>query len=149
MSSAHTSPIARRYPRSATRIVTTFVRRQHTPPLYAGEAGAGGGGDFCPFPSHIGNLTRMIADLLSLPPVGSAANKTSSSEEGKDDGSEPGDICALRLARLEAWKLLDSPYAFQEMVSCAVLAMDATQLHAQGRGHHPHLVSLKIFCNTA
>lgn len=164
-----------RYPRSARRAVTSFARRNaHA----SGSAGGGlpaGTGDASLFPVHAGQLARIIADLLSLPPPAqpSAAHggdKHSHSHShshsqshshsprpsirkgpswskgesvfdpgetsGKEDGSEPSDICAERLARLPVWKLLDSPHAFHEVFSCAVLVMEALQ--AQGpRGHHP------------
>lgn len=122
-----------RYPRSATKAVTSFVRGGHTPSYLrerfspSGATGPSGGWDSCPFPSHAGNLTRMIADLLCLPPSAPTINATP--EEGKDDGSESRDVCALRLARLQAWKLLDSPHAFQEVFSCAALLMESHSHH--------------------
>lgn len=52
-------------------------------------------------------------------------------------------MVALRLARLEAWRMLDSPHAFQEMFSSAVLVMEEAASQRTGtRYYHPHLVRI-------
>ncbi|CAN0049048.1 unnamed protein product, partial [Hapterophycus canaliculatus] len=124
-----------RYPRSAARAVKSCARR---------HAEAKGGGDSCPFPVHAGDITRVIADLLSLEgqqqhsPDGAAAGGGGGGgarERGAED-VESADARALRLAALPAWPLLDSPNAFQEAFSCAVLVMEAAQAAKGPGGQH-------------
>ncbi|CAM9447701.1 unnamed protein product, partial [Scytosiphon promiscuus] len=126
-----------RYPRSAARAVKSCARR---------HAAAKGGGDSCPFPVHAGDVTRVIADLLSLQgqqqqqhsaegAVGAAGSGIAAKE--RDTGVvESADARALRLAALPTWPLLDSPHAFQEAFSCAVLVMEAAQAAKARGGHH-------------
>lgn len=99
---------------------------------------------------HAGDITHVIADLLCLSPPSSpsagAEEHGSGGGGGGGSGSgggggvggeagegraraegEPGDVCALRLAALPGWRLLDAPNAFQEAFVCGMLVMDASQ----------------------
>lgn len=134
-----------RYPRSAARAVKSCARR---------HADSKGGGDSCPFPVHAGDITRVIADLLSLPrqqqsqsPEGAAGGSSVSASEG-DTGVvvESADARALRLAALPAWPLLGSPHAFQEAFSCAVLVMEAAHAVKARGGQH---VGMRVRCEAS
>ncbi|CAN0329669.1 unnamed protein product, partial [Ectocarpus sp. 8 AP-2014] len=134
-----------RYPRSAARAVKSRARR---------HAMSRGGGDSCPFPVHAGDITRVIATLLSLqhpsPASGEPAGADTKSGGGGGGGAaaaapaESGDARALRLAALPSWRLLDAPNAIQEAFSCGVLVMEKAQAAGGsgggggggGRGHH-------------
>lgn len=87
---------------------------------------------------HAGDITRVIADLLSLQPpppsAGVGSGNTAAPSRGSQ-GTESGDAHAFRLAALPTWRLLDAPNAFQEAFSCAVLVMEAAQT-AGARGQH-------------
>lgn len=128
-----------RYPRSATRAVKSCARRHIL---------ARGGGDSCPFPVHAGDITRVIADLLSLqpPPPSTAAAEGSdaAAASGGSEATESGDARAFRLAALPTWRLLDAPNAFHEAFSCAVLVMEAAQT-AGARGQDRMRVRVCIF----
>ena len=120
---------------------------------------AGAGGDSDPFPVHAGDLTGIIADLLSLLPPsatqpssagesrsGPAAAAAAEASDIMDDGDgrkmsghgvEPADVRALRLAALPTWPLLDAPNAFHEVFACAALVLEAAQV--RGNRGHQHL----------
>ncbi|CAM9814124.1 unnamed protein product [Ectocarpus sp. 6 AP-2014] len=130
-----------RYPRSAARAVKSCARR---------HAMSRGGGDSCPFPVHAGDITRVIATLLSLqqPSPASGEPATADTKSGGRGGAaaapaESGDARALRLAALPSWRLLDAPNAIQEAFSCGVLVMERAQAKGGsggggggGRSHH-------------
>lgn len=113
-----------------------------------------GGVNSCPFPVYAGDLTHVIADLLSLPPPVSTSggheetkgSDCSSAAFGSRDVAEAEamDLCALRLATLPAWPLLDAPNAFQEAFAMAVLVMEVG-LAAGTRDHNPLRVSAVCF----
>lgn len=137
----------RRYPRSAARAVKSCARRHVT---------ARGGGDSCPFPVHAGDITRVIADLLSLQPpstgaagaaaaTGAGGSGADATGVGRSGGAETGEAGALRLAALPTWRLMDAPNAFQEAFSCAVLVIEAAQT-AGARGQHRMRVR-EAFCS--
>lgn len=98
---------------------------------------ASGGGQSFPFPAHAGDITRVIAGLLSLEAPPSSACATGVAAGRGADGIAPvgGGVesaesegeRALRLAALPMWRLLDAPNAFQEAFVCAVLVMEAAQ----------------------
>ncbi|CAM9975875.1 unnamed protein product [Ectocarpus sp. 12 AP-2014] len=120
-----------RYPRSAARAVKSCARR---------HAISRGGGDSCPFPVHAGDITRVIATLLSLqqpsPASGEPAGVLAKSGGGGAAAAptESGDARALRLAALPSWQLLDAPNAVQEAFSCGVLVMEKAQAAGDGGG---------------
>ncbi|CAB1111428.1 unnamed protein product [Ectocarpus sp. CCAP 1310/34] len=130
-----------RYPRSAAKAVKSCARR---------HAISRGGGDSCPFPVHAGDITRVVATLLSLQQPSPASGEPAGADAKRGGGgaaaapAESGDARALRLAALPSWRLLDAPNAVQEAFSCGVLVMEKAQAAGGvgggggggGRSHH-------------
>lgn len=134
-----------RYPRSAARAVKSCARR---------HAITSGGGQSCPFPVHAGDITRVIAGLLSLEAPSSAGatgveagrgGSATAPAAGGVEGAESGDVRALRLAALPTWRLLDAPNAFQEAFVCAVLVMEAAQTPGMRSTRPLRVTSLTVF----
>ncbi|CAN0156076.1 unnamed protein product [Ectocarpus sp. 4 AP-2014] len=99
-----------------------------------------GGGDSCPFPVHAGDITRVIATLLSLQRPSPASGEPAGADAKSGGGgaaaapTESRDARALRLAALPSWRLLDAPNAVQEAFSCGVLVMEKAQGAGGGGG---------------